>query len=321
MPRPNGYQSLHTSVISEKRHAVRGADPDRGDAPAGRGGHRGALEIQGRPHRRSARRALLPVDAPAARMAAGGPRPAGVHPQPEDRPLSRGGLHLHAARRSEGAAAGRDAARLRLRDSHRRRPPLRRRAGERQDGAASHAAEERRHRRDHHAGRPHAQPRLAELRRHLTRAAEDPPLRPARGEGAQHRARTKALREGREALRPEPEDAGRERRVREGRRGVRQRQGRRGDGADRLRTPRGANDSREARARGAAAGETARRPRRAGRQARAAAGRGPHQGQRRGRPAGLPRALLQSDSRREDRRLHQPGQGRRRARGDLSERR
>ena len=95
---------------------------------------------------------------------------------------------------------------------------------------------------------------------------------------------------------------------------------RRGDGADRVRTPRGANDSREARARDAAAGETARRPRRAGRQARAAAGRGPHQGQRRGRPAGLPRALLQSDSRREDRRLHQPGQGRRRARGDLSER-
>ena len=33
MPRPNGYQSLHTSVISERGHAVRGADPHRGDAP------------------------------------------------------------------------------------------------------------------------------------------------------------------------------------------------------------------------------------------------------------------------------------------------
>ena len=51
------------------------------------------------------------------------------------------------------------------------------------------------------------------------------------------------------------------------------------------------------------------------------AGRGPHQGQRRRRSAGLPRALLQSDSRREDRRLHQPRQGRRRPLGELSERR
>jgi GTP diphosphokinase / guanosine-3',5'-bis(diphosphate) 3'-diphosphatase len=33
MPRPNGYQSLHTSVISEHGPALRGADPHRGDAP------------------------------------------------------------------------------------------------------------------------------------------------------------------------------------------------------------------------------------------------------------------------------------------------
>ena len=53
----------------------------------------------------------------------------------------------------EGAAARRDAGRLRLRDPHRRRPPVRRRARQRQDGAAAHAAQERRHRRDRHAGR------------------------------------------------------------------------------------------------------------------------------------------------------------------------
>ena len=48
MPRPNGYQSLHTSVISERGRAVRGADSHRGDAPARGGRHRRALEVQGR---------------------------------------------------------------------------------------------------------------------------------------------------------------------------------------------------------------------------------------------------------------------------------
>jgi GTP pyrophosphokinase len=87
MPRPNGYQSLHTSVISDtvSRSKCRSA---RGDAPPRRGRHRGALEIQGRARRRPSRRALLPVDAPAARSAAGGPRSAGVPAEPEDRPLS-----------------------------------------------------------------------------------------------------------------------------------------------------------------------------------------------------------------------------------------
>ena len=77
----------------------------------------------------------------------------------------------------------------------------------------------------------------------------------------------------------------------------------------------------QARASRPAAGESAGRPRRLGRQARAAPGRGPHQGERRRRPARLSRAVLQPDSRREDRRLHQPRQGRGRALGQLSERR
>ena len=223
MPRPNGYQSLHTSVISEHgtpfEVQIRTAEMHH----QAEEGHRRALEVQGRPRRRSARRALLPVDAAAARVAAGGPRPAGVHPEPEARSLSGGGLHLHAERRGEGAAPRRDAGRLRVRHPHRRRPPLRRRARERQDGAAAHAPEERRHRRDRHAGDPHAEPRLAQLRGHLARAEQDPPLRPGRGEGPQHRARTPHLREGGASLRPQHEDAARERGDGEGRRGVRRR--------------------------------------------------------------------------------------------------
>ena len=118
--------------------SVRGADPQRGDAPPRRGRHRGALEIQGRPSRRPPRRALLPVAATAARGAAGGPGSAGVHAEPEDRPLSGGGLHLHAQGRSAVAAARGDASGLRLRRPHRRRQPVRRRGDQRQDGAAAH---------------------------------------------------------------------------------------------------------------------------------------------------------------------------------------
>jgi GTP pyrophosphokinase len=54
MPRPNGYQSLHTSVISDRGFPFEVQIPHRGDASARRGRHCGALEVQGRPRRRRA---------------------------------------------------------------------------------------------------------------------------------------------------------------------------------------------------------------------------------------------------------------------------
>ena len=207
MPRPNGYQSLHTSVISEHgmpfEVQIRTIEMHR-MAEEGIAAHWKYKE--GRVGDQRDER-YFQLDAAAARVPAGGPRSAGVHPEPQGRALSGGGLHLHAEGAGQGAPARRDADRLRLRDSHRRRPPVRRRARQRQDGAAPHAPQERRHRRDHHADRAQAEPRLAELRRHVARAQQDQAPDSRRGEDARRRARAQAVREGSAPLRPERQDA------------------------------------------------------------------------------------------------------------------
>ena len=138
-------------------------------------------------------------------------------------------------------------------------------------------------------------------------------LHPARGEGAQHRARTAAVREGGAALRPEPEDAARERR--RSRRSPTEYGGGKADellAHDRLRQAVAARTVLEqARCRRSSCRRS--RPKaRSPRSSSACCGtrRGPDQGERHRRPDGVPRALLQPDPRREDRRLHHARQGR-----------
>ena len=203
MPRPNGYQSLHTSVISERgvpfevqirteemhRHAEEGIAAHWKYKEGRIGDHRDERHFQWL-------RQLLEVQQRS-------PRSARVHPEPQGRPVSGRGLHLHAEGAGEGVSARRDAGRFRLRDSHRHRTPVRRRARQRQDGAAAHAAAQRRHRRDRHEQRPQAEPRLAEFRRHREGAQQDQAFRAGGRARAQRRAGQAAAREGSAAVRPE----------------------------------------------------------------------------------------------------------------------
>ena len=184
-------------------------------------------------------------------------------------------------------------------------------------------AEERRHRRDHHAGRAQAEPRLAELRRHVPRALQDQAPDPARGEGARHRARPQGVREGGAPLRPQPEDAAST--ATEFADGARRSSARRRPTTC---SPRSATAScqpkqvlvklvpadrlREKAPDGPVAAVVTPRARHR---------RGEDQGPRLRRSDGLPRALLQSDPRREDRRLHHARQGRVGPLGDLPQRR
>ena len=75
-------------------------------------------------------------------------------------------------------------------------PHVRRRAGQRAHGAAAHQARQRGHRRDPDADRAQAEPRLAEFRAHVPRAQQDQARDSCRGKDAQRGARPPALREG-----------------------------------------------------------------------------------------------------------------------------
>ena len=199
MPRPNGYQSLHTSVISEHGFPfevqIRTEEMDRraeegiaahwkykeGRVGAGRDEQyfqwlRQLLEWQQEVRDPQEFLTNLKID---------------LYPEEVYTFTPRGQVKV--------LPRGLDAGRLCLRDSHRRRPSVRRRARQRPHGAAAHQAQERRHRRDRHQRRSQAESRLAQFRRDVASAQQDQAPDSGRGEGARGRARAEAPREGRHA--------------------------------------------------------------------------------------------------------------------------
>ena len=173
IPRPNLYQSLHTSVVgphgqhfevqirTEEMHRI---------AEEGIAAHWKYKEGQKGPAADDQRIAWLrhlvewqrDMQDPGEFMST-----LKVDLYPEE------SLRLHAARQGDRAAARRHADRFRLRHSLRCRQHLRRRQGQRPHRAAALHAAQRRHRRDHDAARPPAEQGLAGVRQDLARAQQD----------------------------------------------------------------------------------------------------------------------------------------------------
>ena len=326
MPRPNGYQSLHTSVIGDEGQPfevqIRTREMHRiaeeGIAAhwkykEGRSGFdkddqafawlRQLLEWQQEvkdPHEflNSLKLDLYPEEVYC------------FTPKGEVKTLPRGAT----------------PDRLRLRHPHRGRPPVRGRARQRQDRAAALQAEERRHRRDPDlapattraaTGWPSPSPtrRARKIRHYLNTAEKQQALEIGKKHFERELKRydltLKKLRR-----RPQAGGAG----PGAGRRHARLEDLFAAVGYGKVSHAPGAGaPAAGGEARGAAAARAA-APARRRRQAPAARGRGAHQGQGHRRPAHLPRQVLQPDHGRADRRLHHPRQGRLRALAELPER-
>ena len=197
MPKPNFYQSLHTTVVGEAAPDLRGPDPHAGDGPHRGAGHRRALEVQGGAAGTARRRRPVPVAAAARGLAERGVGPAAVPVFAEDRPLPRRGLHVHPEGGGLRLPEGGDPGGLRLPGPHGRRASLRRRPRERKARAAAHGAQERRHRGDRDGREPGPVARLAQLHRHEPGPPQDPPLHPHAGEAARRSSWAGASSSGR----------------------------------------------------------------------------------------------------------------------------